>query len=207
MAIRLGAAILLLAMALAVLADSSPTLDTVFGLTSLAGSKGGDGLGGLVADFIDEDEEMSVESETARRTLAGRPRYISYDAMRRGNVPCSRRGNSYYACNAHGRANPYQRSCTRISRCPRNTRWGPSLNPMCYRWKWRKRRSLRMVSSKSKWCSRNNIANKIVGWLINLNCSDFSTPVHCKCRFLQFSFCSPLFYFCDHCRRLVVGYW
>lgn len=128
MAIRLGVALLLLALAFAMVADSSPTFDTTFGITSMAGSKGDGGLNamqvsdGLVGDLIDEAEEMMMESETTRRTLAGRPSYISYGAMRRGSIPCNRRGNSYYGCNAHGRANPYQRGCTRISRCPRNTR-------------------------------------------------------------------------------------
>ncbi|KAL3508688.1 hypothetical protein ACH5RR_028089 [Cinchona calisaya] len=120
MAIRLGVAFLILAMALAMVVDSSPSFDTTsFGLPSLVASAEGDGN---VGDFIDEAEEMMMESGSTRRTLAGRQGYISYGAMRRGNIPCNRRGNSYYACNAHGRANPYQRSCTRISRCPRNTR-------------------------------------------------------------------------------------
>ncbi|KAL3503203.1 hypothetical protein ACH5RR_037652 [Cinchona calisaya] len=125
MAIRLGVVLLLLALALAMVADSSPTFDSTFGITTMAGDGGLEAVqvsDGSVGDLIDQAEEMMMESETTRRTLAGQQGYISYGAMRRGNVPCNRRGNSYYACNAHGRANPYQRSCTRISRCPRNTR-------------------------------------------------------------------------------------
>ncbi|GER53857.1 rapid alkalinization factor [Striga asiatica] len=74
---------------------------------------------GLVADALNFDEEMMMESETARRQLR-RGGYISYGAMGRNNVPCNRRGRSYYNCNGHQRANPYRRGCTRATRCARN---------------------------------------------------------------------------------------
>ncbi|CAN1281082.1 Protein RALF-like 33 [Linum perenne] len=57
-----------------------------------------------------------MESESARRILASR-RYISYGALRRNSVPCSRRGASYYNCRGGAQANPYHRGCSRISRC------------------------------------------------------------------------------------------
>ncbi|KVI10470.1 rapid alkalinization factor-like [Cynara cardunculus var. scolymus] len=70
----------------------------------------------LVGDTIDVREEMMMESESARRILAGRG-YISYSAMQKNNVPCNQRGQSYYDCNSRGRANPYSRGCNVITRC------------------------------------------------------------------------------------------
>ncbi|XP_054795316.1 protein RALF-like 33 [Prosopis cineraria] len=60
--------------------------------------------------------EFEMDSETNRRILAGR-RYISYGALRRNTVPCSRRGASYYNCRPGAQANPYRRGCSRITRC------------------------------------------------------------------------------------------
>ncbi|CAI9295103.1 hypothetical protein Lser_V15G35192 [Lactuca serriola] len=70
----------------------------------------------LVGDTIDIREEMMMESESARRILAGRG-YISYNAMQKNNVPCNQRGQSYYDCNSRGQANPYSRGCNVITRC------------------------------------------------------------------------------------------
>lgn len=63
------------------------------------------------------DEEFSMDSESSRRMLAYRRRYISYGALSRNRVPCSRRGASYYNCRPGAQANPYQRGCSRITRC------------------------------------------------------------------------------------------
>merc|ERR1712137_1308680 len=52
--------------------------------------------------------------------MRGRRRYISYDALKKNNVPCSQRGRSYYNCNRNTRANPYNRGCTYITHCARN---------------------------------------------------------------------------------------
>lgn len=65
------------------------------------------------------DQEMMMESDISRRILA-QSRYIGYGALQRDNVPCSVRGNSYYNCNSHEQANPYSRSCSRITHCARN---------------------------------------------------------------------------------------
>ncbi|KAF7150827.1 hypothetical protein RHSIM_Rhsim02G0131000 [Rhododendron simsii] len=70
---------------------------------------------GKVGDFIDEDEEGMVGTEFTRRVLAGQ-RYISYGALQANNVPCSKRGRSYYNCNKRGKANPYSRGCSYITR-------------------------------------------------------------------------------------------
>uniref|UniRef100_A0A0D9Y020 Rapid alkalinization factor 1 n=1 Tax=Leersia perrieri TaxID=77586 RepID=A0A0D9Y020_9ORYZ len=122
--------ILLLLLVLAVSASAS----------SLSAGAGGDHLQlgilssgsecrGTVAECLageEEDEEEAVGSasgDAQRRVLAGRGRgrgrysYISYGALRRDTVPCSQRGASYYNCRPGGSANPYQRGCSRITRC------------------------------------------------------------------------------------------
>ncbi|XP_022138185.1 protein RALF-like 33 [Momordica charantia] len=53
------------------------------------------------------------------RILATATRYISYGALRRNTVPCSRRGASYYNCRPGAPANPYSRGCSAITRCRR----------------------------------------------------------------------------------------
>ncbi|CAL1397183.1 unnamed protein product [Linum trigynum] len=63
-----------------------------------------------------DNEEFAMESESARRILAA-GRYISYGALKRNSVPCSRRGASYYNCHAGAQANPYHRGCSHITRC------------------------------------------------------------------------------------------
>ncbi|XP_051115560.1 protein RALF-like 19 [Andrographis paniculata] len=75
---------------------------------------------GLPMDL--DGDEFLMESESARRQLGGGGGYISYGALNRNNVPCNQRGQSYYNCRDHQTANPYQRSCTRATRCARNTR-------------------------------------------------------------------------------------
>ncbi|KAG6575064.1 Protein RALF-like 33, partial [Cucurbita argyrosperma subsp. sororia] len=60
--------------------------------------------------------EFEMDSEINRRILAT-TRYISYGALRRNNVPCSRRGASYYNCRPGAQANPYTRGCSAITRC------------------------------------------------------------------------------------------
>ncbi len=45
--------------------------------------------------------------------------YISYGALGKNNVPCSKRGLSYYNCQPGAQANPYTRGCSVISRCAR----------------------------------------------------------------------------------------
>ncbi|GJN34840.1 hypothetical protein PR202_gb23539 [Eleusine coracana subsp. coracana] len=74
---------------------------------------------GTVAECLAEEEEEqmgSMAAESHRRSLARR-NYISYGALRRDNVPCSRRGASYYNCRPGAQANPYRRGCSRITRC------------------------------------------------------------------------------------------
>uniref|UniRef100_A0A5B6YGR9 Rapid ALkalinization Factor n=1 Tax=Davidia involucrata TaxID=16924 RepID=A0A5B6YGR9_DAVIN len=121
MGFRLGLVVLLLASAMAV--ESKLVGETDWGLAHLSGttSRGGGGNNELlVSDFINPEEETMMGSESARRTLA-QTRFISYGALKANNIPCNRRGNSYYNCNQRGRANPYRRGCSHITRCARYT--------------------------------------------------------------------------------------
>lgn len=67
----------------------------------------------LVGDLIREENEMLMDSEPNRR------RYISYGALGADNIPCGRKGQSYYDCNDRAQANPYHRGCTVITHCAR----------------------------------------------------------------------------------------
>ncbi|XP_047979588.1 rapid alkalinization factor-like [Salvia hispanica] len=59
---------------------------------------------------------MEMEWESERRILAT-TNYISYGALQANNVPCSRRGASYYNCRPGAEANPYTRSCSAATQC------------------------------------------------------------------------------------------
>ncbi|KAL8166367.1 hypothetical protein V2J09_007866 [Rumex salicifolius] len=61
-------------------------------------------------------EEFELDSEINRRILAT-SRYISYAALNKNSVPCSRRGASYYNCRPGSSSNPYKRGCSAITRC------------------------------------------------------------------------------------------
>ncbi|XVF66225.1 hypothetical protein PTKIN_Ptkin10aG0018500 [Pterospermum kingtungense] len=82
--------------------------------------------GGSIGEFLmlggdessDFDAEFAMGSEISRRILAT-TRYISYGALSRNTVPCSRRGASYYNCRPGAQANPYSRGCSKITRCRR----------------------------------------------------------------------------------------
>lgn len=75
------------------------------------------GCKGTVDECLAGDE-FEMDSEINRRILATR-QYISYAALRRNSVPCSRRGASYYNCRPGAQANPYSRGCSAITRCRR----------------------------------------------------------------------------------------
>ncbi|WCJ32174.1 ralf-like 19 [Euphorbia peplus] len=79
--------------------------------------------GGLVADNINSDEEMMMDSESSRRILAFKAKkYISYAALKADQVPCNKKGRSYYNCgHIKTKANPYRRACTAITKCQRFT--------------------------------------------------------------------------------------
>ncbi|XP_058092317.1 protein RALF-like 22 [Magnolia sinica] len=123
-------ALLLCLLAMAHVAESSAwDSEAQLGPTHTT-SMAGDGHGtqrkacnDLVGDCIDEEEERAMESDISRRSLAGTAkRYISYSALKKNQVPCNRRGSSYYNCRRSGRVNPYRRACTVITRCKRDLR-------------------------------------------------------------------------------------
>ncbi|CAN6363617.1 unnamed protein product [Urochloa humidicola] len=62
------------------------------------------------------DDEMGLGHHHGRALYDGGG-YLSYRALRRDSVPCSRRGDSYYNCRPAAAANPYSRGCSRITRC------------------------------------------------------------------------------------------
>ncbi|TKY48879.1 RALF 4 [Spatholobus suberectus] len=68
-----------------------------------------------------QEEEMAMESSINGRNLARKERYISYDALKKNNAPCKRRGNSYYGCGNRGKDNPYRRGCSVVTHCSRST--------------------------------------------------------------------------------------
>ena len=121
---RLALALLLL---LAVAASSASAtggshhLDLDLGFLSSSGARRRE-CRGTVAECLaaeeSEEERLDLVSspESHRRALYGNG-YISYGALRRDNVPCSRRGASYYNCRPGAQANPYHRGCSRITRC------------------------------------------------------------------------------------------
>ncbi|CAN7093903.1 unnamed protein product [Brassica rapa subsp. narinosa] len=72
---------------------------------------------GCIGD--DDELESLMDSDTNRRQLARGRRYIGYDALKKNNVPCNRRGRSYYDCKKRRRNNPYRRGCSAITHCYR----------------------------------------------------------------------------------------
>ncbi|KAF8411139.1 hypothetical protein HHK36_003678 [Tetracentron sinense] len=88
MALRLSPILLLLAMAMAMVADSFGNAH--WGLTNFVGGvTASPACNGLVGECIDEEDEAMMESEVSRRTLAQRRKFISYRALAKNNVPCN----------------------------------------------------------------------------------------------------------------------
>ena len=77
---------------------------------------GGSGCRGNIGECLAEEDEFDMGSESSRRILAT-TQYISYGALQRNTVPCSKRGASYYNCKEGAEANPYSRDCSAITRC------------------------------------------------------------------------------------------
>ncbi|CAI9757034.1 unnamed protein product [Fraxinus pennsylvanica] len=101
--------LLAIASTMAMVAQSSGTNDLFYGALISQ-----DGHGSMDLDV----DELMMESESSRRQLYN-SRYISYAALRKNNIPCNRRGNSYYNCKNRQKANPYRRGCTKATRCAR----------------------------------------------------------------------------------------
>ncbi|KAF5730445.1 protein RALF-like 19 [Tripterygium wilfordii] len=104
--------LIVLVLALAMIAEAATSIagDDAWVLSHMGGK-------------VEDETETLMDSEISRRTLGGRGgKYISYAALRANNVPCNRRGQSYYNCRRRTRANPYRRGCSAITRCKRYTR-------------------------------------------------------------------------------------
>lgn len=103
---------LLLAPAVLLAAESEAALDATRTCSGRECAGGG---------LEEEEEEAAMPTESSRRALAAATtkRYVSYDALMKDRVPCNQRGQSYYNCQKHGKANPYRRGCTAITRCAR----------------------------------------------------------------------------------------
>ncbi|KAK8969858.1 Rapid alkalinization factor [Platanthera guangdongensis] len=69
-----------------------------------------------IRECIAGGDEFDLASELAHRIL-DTSGYISYEALKRGSVSCSRRGASYYNYRPGGKAYPYSRGCSAITRC------------------------------------------------------------------------------------------
>ncbi|KAJ8447828.1 hypothetical protein Cgig2_015191 [Carnegiea gigantea] len=67
----------------------------------------GSGCKGTIGECLNFEHEFEVDSEIHRRILATSS-YISYGALNKNRVPCSRRGASYYNCRPGAQANPYR---------------------------------------------------------------------------------------------------
>ncbi|KAL6201438.1 hypothetical protein ACLB2K_025152 [Fragaria x ananassa] len=97
-----------LLLALAVAVEAAKLHDASWGLARY--NRDSSLIQANVGDVIGEDNEMMLDSESSRRTLAGRTRYISYGALKRNRIPCRRRGASYYNCGRpNQQANTYRR--------------------------------------------------------------------------------------------------
>ncbi|KAK9735460.1 hypothetical protein RND81_04G206800 [Saponaria officinalis] len=112
---KLPLAILTVGLLLSLISTVYSSSDLNFSLDHLtAGSVCEGTIEECVVGYDDE-----LDSEEHRRMLA-QTSYISYGALNRNRVPCSRRGASYYNCRPGAQANPYRRGCSYISRCRRS---------------------------------------------------------------------------------------
>jgi len=116
--------LIFLFLALAVVAESTSLNEMSWDLARL--SHGSKSCNGAVGECIGEENELLMESNPSR-ILARRRRYISYRALRANQVPCGRRGHSYYNCQRRRRANPYRRGCNVITHCARRTGWSKNI--------------------------------------------------------------------------------
>jgi len=116
--LALAVLLLLLAVAASASAAGGSHLDLDLGFLS-SGGRSRRECRGTVGECLAEESALDLgeSAESHRRALYGGGGYISYRALQRGNVPCSRRGASYYNCRPGAQANPYHRGCSRITRC------------------------------------------------------------------------------------------
>ncbi|XP_050220910.1 rapid alkalinization factor [Mercurialis annua] len=90
--------------------------DNLGWISALRSSSSSSCKGSIAECLASNGEEFELDSEINRRILAT-SNYISYGALQKNSVPCSRRGASYYNCKPGAQANPYNRGCSTITRC------------------------------------------------------------------------------------------
>lgn len=56
-------------------------------------------------------------STTAAASKSTKSTHISFDALKRNNIPCSKRGASANNCRVSDQANKHTRGCSAITRC------------------------------------------------------------------------------------------
>ncbi|MCL7030432.1 hypothetical protein MKW94_020529 [Papaver nudicaule] len=115
MAVKAVMIVLFLAMVCLIAESSASSSDAILGVVRSSAPGTCKGLVGCE----NEEDEFAMESDITRRFLFRPRRHISYGALKRNQVPCSRRGSSYYGCTRATRANPYRRGCSRITHCAR----------------------------------------------------------------------------------------
>ncbi|KAG6595448.1 protein RALF-like 31 [Cucurbita moschata] len=73
------------------------------------------------AQLTEDGRRLLFQYGYDRTNKMYRRRYLSYEALTFNNIPCGRRGSSYYDCRKRRRINPYRRGCTAITGCARFT--------------------------------------------------------------------------------------
>ncbi|XP_012448497.1 protein RALF-like 4 [Gossypium raimondii] len=115
------ALLMFMPLALAMVANCSTTA-TTFNKTLAHFGTGDGALWTVNIEDIETETTMMMDSETNRWLRNGtKRRYISYEALKRNNVPCHQQGRSYYECSTGKPVNPYTRGCTYATRCRRYT--------------------------------------------------------------------------------------
>ncbi|XP_022989014.1 protein RALF-like 4 [Cucurbita maxima] len=78
-------------------------------------------FGGDSSEAMTEDSRRQLFQYGFAYNKEARKRYLSYYALRQNNIPCGRRGTSYYDCKKRRTINPYRRGCAAITGCARFT--------------------------------------------------------------------------------------
>ncbi|XP_022927736.1 rapid alkalinization factor 23-like [Cucurbita moschata] len=78
-------------------------------------------FGGDSSEAMTEDSRRQLFQYGFVYNKEARKRFLSYYALSKNNIPCGRRGTSYYDCKKRRRINPYRRGCAAITGCARFT--------------------------------------------------------------------------------------
>ncbi|XP_022989015.1 protein RALF-like 4 [Cucurbita maxima] len=78
-------------------------------------------FGGDSSESMTEDSRRQLFQYGFAYNTEARKRFLTYYALSKNNIPCGRRGSSYYDCKKRRRINPYRRGCAAITGCARFT--------------------------------------------------------------------------------------